>query len=189
GGAVAAGTAAAAAATAAMVPIAATATALAPAAAGISLGSLASTIGAGLATAGSLYGAVQQSRSQSAYADAQAQRAQYETMLGAIEDERTRDRMRQELGRTLAQLAARGVQLDSPSALAIGERAARETSFASQSARSGAAARAGTLTAEARQSRALASSALMRGTINAAGSLLTRAPDLWPGLAETRVFA
>ncbi|SDW15263.1 hypothetical protein SAMN05444336_101258 [Albimonas donghaensis] len=156
---------------------------------GLTLGTLATTVGAGLAATGSIASGIQQSQAQNDYAEAQAERAKYETMLGAIEDQRTRERMREELGRTLAQLAGRGVQLDSPSALAIGERAARETSFASQSVRSGAAARAGTLTAEARQSRGLASSALMRGTLSAAGGLLTKAPDLWPGLAETQVYA
>jgi hypothetical protein len=97
--------------------------------------------------------------------------------------------MRSEIGRMMAQMAANGVQLDSPSALALGEKAAREMSFASQSARSVSGARVATLSASARQSRALATSSLIAGGVGAAGAVLTDAPDLWPALADKKVFA
>ncbi|WP_143103371.1 hypothetical protein [Albimonas pacifica] len=187
GGATAVGTGAAAAGAATAATAAAAA---APAAAaGWSLGQLALTAGSLISAGGALYSGYQQSQQAEAYAKAQEQQAETERMLGAIEDQRVRERMRAELGRMQAGLAARGVTLGSPSSLALADRAARETSFASQEARSRSGARVGTLTASARQSRALGGAALLKGGIGAAGSLLTAAPELWPELSARRVLA
>ncbi|MEM9782738.1 MAG: hypothetical protein AAF899_09700 [Pseudomonadota bacterium] len=164
-------------------------TAGATAAGGLTLGQLALAGGTALAGVGSIVGGVQANQQQAEHARQLEERARVETMLGSVEDKRTRDAMRAEYGRMVAQLAGRGVQLDSPAALALGARAARETSVASQDVRSRAGARRDTLTAEARRSQALGRSALVQGGLSAAGPLLTAAPDLWPGLADVRVLS
>ena len=82
-----------------------------------------------------------------------------------------------------------GVERSSPSALARADDAAREMTAASQDVRSRSAARADELTAEGRRARAVGANAVMRGTLGAASSVLTAAPDLWPGLADRKLRA
>lgn len=115
--------------------------------------------------------------------------------LGAVEDARVRDRFAAEMADQRLQLAARGVSLDSPAAIAFGEQAAREMSFASQSVRSGVVARdtelsqaAATndlqMTNNAVMASARARNAIIEGTFGAASTVLTAAPKLFPGLDE-----
>lgn len=141
-------------------------------------------IGAAVTAAGSLYSGVSSYQAGQDAARQQTETARFEMLLGAVEDDRTRARLRGRAGEMRAQLAGRGVQLDSPSSIALAETAARELSFASQSARSGAAARAGELSAAARQSRALARQGLVKGVSNAAGALITASPKVWPSLGQ-----
>lgn len=164
------------------------------AAAGTALSGL--TVGGALALGGtalSAYGSLAQG---AATADAARLSAKYaqrqartETMLAGVEDERLRERMRSALSQQRAELAGRGISLDSPTAVLLGQTAARELSFASQSARAGGAARAETLSAEARAYRASANSALLTGRLSAAAGMLAKAPDVWPGLKDRRVLA
>lgn len=154
------------------------------------------TVGGALALGGtalSTYGQLQQGKADAAAARLNAKYAQRqartETMLAGVEDERLRERMRMALSQQRADLAGRGISLDSPTAVLLGQTAARELSFASQSARAGGAARAETLSAESRAYRASASSALLTGRLSAAAGILTRAPEIWPGLSERRVLS
>jgi hypothetical protein len=155
---------------------------------GITVGSILSTAGALIGAGGALY----QGRMESAAADANAkyveQQRRSEAMLAAVQDERTRERMRGAIAQQRSQLAARGVSLDSPTAVLLGRKAAEEMSFASQSVRSGAAATDAELSAEARMYRGRARTSMLTGQFSAAAGLLSKAPDLWPGLAERRVL-
>lgn len=148
-------------------------------------------IGSALAAVGtvtSIYGQLQQGRAMARSAQQQAdfleQQRQDELKLSAIEDDRIREKFRAELGRQRAELVARGISLDSPTAVHFGEAAAREASFASQSRRSESGARAAELSATERQMRARGRMSLLRGRLSAASTFLDRAPDVWPGLLE-----
>lgn len=105
-----------------------------------------------------------------------------EARLTGIEDERTRQRFRSEIRRQGAELIARGISLDSPTAVLLGQTAAQEMSFASQEVRSRGAARGQELSASERIYRARSASALLKGTLGAASEFLTGAPDVWPEL-------
>lgn len=140
------------------------------------------TIGTVVGIAGTAVQAVsafQANKANAAYAD---QQAKDEAILTAVQDDRTRQKFRAQIAQQRSELSARGVSLDSPTAVFLGQTAAREMSFASQSVRSGGAARVQELGAEARAYRSRASQALVSGGVSAAGQFLTAAPDIWPGL-------
>lgn len=126
------------------------------------------------------------SRQQAAYIERQSA---MERQLAGVEDERTRSRMRSAIAQQRSELLARGVSLDSPTALLLGRQAGEELSYASQSVRSRAGARAEELGVEARSYRARATSALLKGGFSAAGDILTAVPQLWPGLADRKLLA
>lgn len=165
--------------------------------AGASAGAAAATgataaagIGGALQTAGFalsiLAPIVQGQQAAQAYEDQaaalEAQRTE-EKRLAAIEDDRTRRRFRSEIRKQSAELAARGVSMDSPTALLLGDTAAREMSFGSQSARSGALAKDRELSASARLSRSRAAGYRLKGFTSGAAAFIDGAPDIWPGLA------
>lgn len=137
-----------------------------------------------ISAGGSLMQGAASQRAANATARQQTEQARVERLLGAVEDDRTRTRMRARAGEMRAQLAARGVQLDSPSAIALAETAAREMSFASQDVRGRSGARVNELGAASRQSRALGRQAMLQGVTNAAGTVLTGGSRLWPSLAS-----
>lgn len=109
---------------------------------------------------------------------------QVEAGLTATEDMRRRREFTSAIRTQAAELAARGVQLDSVTALALGQTAAREMSFDSQAIRQGGAARQTELSAEARIARSLGFTSMLKGTFSAADSILNAVPDLWPDLLE-----
>ena len=159
------------------------------AAGGFTFGQALSLAGTAASVGGTLYEASATAQAAEANAKYAEREAAMERQLGVIEDERTRARMRSAIARQRAELAGRGVSLDSPTAVLLGRQAAQEMSFASQSARSGASARATQLTAESRAWQARAGGAMFGGRLSAAAGLLERAPTLWPGLADRRMFA
>lgn len=110
-----------------------------------------------------------------------AAQKQTEAQLTATQDARQRAQTARLISQQRAELAARGVQLDSPTAIALGQTAAMEMSFDSQAIRSGGVARQAELTSNQRLARANGISSILKGTLGAAGALLTAAPDLWPG--------
>jgi hypothetical protein len=112
-----------------------------------------------------------------------------EAQLSHIRDTQLREQFRQALGRQRLEMGARGVSLDSPSALVLGDTAAREMSLASQEVRAESGARVAELTAEQRRYRAEGRLALLTGKLSAAGSFLTKAPDIWPSLKSSKVLA
>ena len=141
-----------------------------------------STIGTVISIGGSLLGGLQGYQAAKAEGAAIQQQAETEAKLNAIQDNRERREFRSALAQQQAELAARGVQLDSVTAIALGETAAREMSFQSQATRQAGASRQTELSAAARATRYKRTGSVLRGVFSAADSLLTAAPDIWPGL-------
>lgn len=154
----------------------------------------ASTIGSTLATLGtvvSIGGALVQGisgmRAANANAAAIDQQRKTEVQLSAVEDQRRRAQMNSQISQQRAELAARGVSLDSVTAVMLGQTAAKEMSFESQAVRSGAQARDQELSSAASAARAEGTQAMLKGGFSAAGKFLTAAPDIWPGFMDRRV--
>lgn len=139
-------------------------------------------IGTALGIGGSLLSGVVGYQSAGAQADALEAQAKQEAALGAQQDQRQRKEFMSAIAKQRAELAAAGVQLDSVTAVALGDTAAREMSFDSQAIRSGTGARVAGLTSQAKAARSSRFSSLLRGTLSAADTFLTAAPELWPGL-------
>lgn len=139
-------------------------------------------IGTALAVGGSLVQGINANRMGKAQARALEQQARDERNLAAVQEGRTRMQFRTAMRKQMAELAARGVSLDSPTAVLLGQTAAQEMSFESQAIRSGGQARSTELTGAARIARGQAQSSLLKGGFDAAGSFLTAAPKLWPEL-------
>lgn len=141
-----------------------------------------------LATTVSIGGAVLQGiqgfRAAKANVAAIEDQKRTEAALTATEDARTRQKFRSGIAQQRAELAARGVTLDSVTSVALGQTAAQELSFESQRIRSEGSARQTQLTNEQRQMRADGLSSILRGTAKVADTLLTAAPDLWPGFGR-----
>lgn len=116
-------------------------------------------------------------------ARAAAQQRETELKLGAVEDERTRAQYRRDISQQSAQLLASGVELDSPTAVLLGQDAGRELSFASQSVRSRTVATANELSVTEQQFRNQARAATQGAGLSAAGDFFAAAPRVWPGLA------
>ena len=156
------------------------------AASAVTIGSVLQTVGTIAGIGGSLLQGAQArgaAKQQEAYLAAQAKT---EGQLNATEDQRRRREFGSAMRQQIAELAARGVALDSPTAVLLGQSAAQEMSFESQAVRSGGQARQAELTAEQRMVRAQGSAAALRGKFSAVSTLLNAAPDLWPGFTERK---
>jgi hypothetical protein len=141
-----------------------------------------STLGTAASIGGSVLGGIQGMNAANAQAAAIKSQAATEAKLTAATDTRQRAQFASNLAQQRAELAARGVTLDSPTAIALGMTAAKELSFQSQATRSEGAARAIELTASQRYAKAQGFQSLLKGGTSAAGTLLEKKPDLWPGL-------
>lgn len=140
------------------------------------------TIGTIASVAGTLatgYATYQQGQ---ATAEALEQERATKAILNSIEDQRVRKKFGRQISAQRAELAARGVDLASPSAVYLGQSAAKEMTFASQSVRQTGLAERAELTAQAQAARARGRMGLLQGGVSAATGLLDRAPDLWPEL-------
>jgi hypothetical protein len=141
-----------------------------------------STIGTIVGVGGSIYTGIvgakearDQAKAIGAQRDAEAQKT-------AIEDRRTRAQFMSATRRQAAELAARGIAMDSPTAILLGRSAAQEMSFASQGVRQGGTAKDIELSATQRALRARGTIGLLGGFTSAADRLLTATPTLWPEL-------
>lgn len=167
----------------------AAASAVGTAAGGMSFGTALGLAGTAASVGGALWQGQQQAASARMQAEYLKRQSETERALSIVEDERTRARMRGVIAQQRAELAGRGVSLDSPTAVLLGRTAAREMSFASQSVRSGADARQVEIDAQRRGFLARAGAAGLTGRLSAAGLALAKAPKLWPGLADRKVLA
>ena len=158
--------------------------AAAGAATAASAGGLLSTLATVASIGGTLYSAKaasDQAKTQAAILDNQASE---EKTLAAVEEQRVSRRFRSQIAQQRAEMAAKGVDLSSPTAVLLGENAAQEMSFAQQEVRSRGSARSAELSGAAQAAQARGRQSLLSGGISAAGSLLNAAPDLWPGLYD-----
>lgn len=150
--------------------------------AGATAGTAIQTIGTIVSIGGSLASGIGAARAARAEAASIRQQRETEANIAAVKDQRTRLQFRRAMRQQAAELAARGVSLDSATAVALGESAAQEMSYASQAVRSDAQARDIELTAAERAARGRANSSILKGAFSAAGTLLEAAPDIWPEL-------
>jgi hypothetical protein len=146
------------------------------------LGSVLAQVGAVTSLASSIYGGISDRRTAYANAELTRQRAQQEALLTAQKDQRESETFRKQIRQQTAELAARGLQLDSPTAVLLGQYAGQELSFQSQAIRSEGAATQAELTAQERLYRAQGNQALLSGVLSGAGTFLTAAPKVWPEL-------
>lgn len=152
-------------------------------------GAGAATAGAGLMKLGTLisvggslaqgYMSYQAGKDQAA---AIAQQQETERNLNAVEEMRTRRQMMTQLRQQRAQVAARGIAGDSPTAVLLGQLSAQEISFQGQAIRAGGQARQQELSAARRAARSRGTQGMLRGVFSAADTVLTAAPEIWPGM-------
>lgn len=152
------------------------------AAAGASIGTTLQAIGTIAGLAGTLYQGAQTQKAYEAQATQIEQQQRVEAQLSATEEQRSRQQFAAQISRQRADLVARGISLDSPTAVFLGQTAAREMVFEAQSIRQGGFATSAELSAQARAARARGRNAAIKGGFSAASGLLTSAPDLWPEL-------
>ncbi len=139
-------------------------------------------IGLGLSVGGKISQGVAANKAGRQNAALIAEQAATEAQLSAIKDERLRKQMAGQIAKQRLQISGRGVSLDSPQAVYMGQQAAEELSFASQSVRSEGAARQTELSAARRAALARGRLGLLTGTLGAASSALTGALEIWPNL-------
>lgn len=142
------------------------------------------TIGTLVSVGGAIAQGISGMNASKQQAAALTDQRQTEAQLTTTEDMRSREKFRAAIEQQRAELAARGVQLDSVTAVSLGQTAAAEMSFGSQAIRSQGAARGRELTATERAAKATGLSSLLKGSFAAAGGLLNAAPDLWPGFLK-----
>jgi len=142
-------------------------------------------VGAAISAIGTIQGGLAQASLAGAQAKAIGHQRETEAGLNAIEEARIRRQMGRETATQRAELAARGVQLDSPTSLILGREAAEETDLAGRSVRMRGQARDAELSVSQQIYRREATLAARRGGLSAAGMLLAEAPQIWNGLKGT----
>lgn len=158
------------------------ATAAGATAAAAGVASTLQTIGTVMAIGGSLAQGVSSYQTGKANAEMIGQQMQTEAQLNAVKDHRERLAFGSQIAQQRAELAARGVSMDSATAVFLGQTAAKEMAFNSQSIRSTGHARQSELTAQQRNSRAQGRLGLLKGGLSASGTLLSSQADKWAEL-------
>ena len=169
---------------AAAIPLltAGTAAAGGAAAGAATIGGTLSTLGTIASIGGTVLSGIQANSAAKASARAIEQQKVQERTLTSIKDQRARNDFQRQIQQQAAQIGARGFELDSPTAVFLGQTAAEELAFQSQSIRQTGAATQSELTSTQRNIRARGRRALSGAGFSAAGQLLTSAPELFPGL-------
>jgi len=158
------------------------ATAAGATAAAATTGGFLQTVGTVLSVTGALSQGIGEARAANTQARLIETQKQTEAQLTAIKDQRERAAFAAEIAKQRGEFAARGVSLDSPTSILLGQEAAREMSFNSQALQSGGRARRAELTANQRMLRGRRKFSLLRGGFRAAGTLIDQAQVIWPGL-------
>lgn len=151
-------------------------------AAGATAGAGLQALGTAVTIGGTAISAINTARAYRASSAEVERQAEQTRQLTAVEDRRARRDFLSAIRRQSAELLARGIAPDSPTAIALGETAAREMSFDSQTVRQGGRSRVVELSSQSRALRSRATQSIFRGGASAAATVLNRAPDLWPGL-------
>lgn len=128
------------------------------------------------------YSAVQQSNAMKQNAAFARYEAEQTKEIGRYNEARASDKMDRLIARQRAQIATRGVRLDSLSSLDLGEEAAGEKFAEVQSQRFNTSVRVQSKLNEAKISDAGARTALVSGVLGAGTKALTQSLDLWPEL-------
>ncbi|RWR32522.1 hypothetical protein D2T31_00625 [Sinirhodobacter populi] len=153
----------------------------------MSLGSALALTGTAVSAIGSISQGIAANKTAKMQAEAIRSQMTTEAQLTAVKDSRTRAQYRSQIAQQRAELAARGVSLDSSTAIMLGQTAAQEMSFDSQSVRSDGAARQQELSYSRAAALADGKNSLLKGIFSAAGSVLTGSQQLWPGLSSTKI--
>jgi hypothetical protein len=156
-------------------------------AAAATVGSTLSTIGTAVSIGSALMQGIVGYQSAKAQSDAIDSQMKTEAQLNATKEQRARAEFRSQIAQQRAELAARGVQLDSVTAVMLGQTAAAEMSFESQAIRSDGQARQVELSASKAAAKADGVLSLIKGGASAAGTFVKAAPDIWPGFMDKRV--
>jgi urease accessory protein UreF len=139
-----------------------------------------------IGTAVSVMGQLQQGRMAQAAAEQEAQRLevqkQQDAQLSSIEEWRTRQKMRRDMRRQQAEIGARGFDLASPTALFLGQEAAKEIAFEGAAIRQGAVNRGIEIDQQQEALRVRGQNAVITSRYSAAGTVLNAVPKLWPEL-------
>lgn len=151
-------------------------------AASAGIGATLANIGTLAAAGGSLLSGFQQASAAEAQARALEVQKREERSLTAIRNQRARDQFQGEIRTQAAQIGARGFSLDSPTAVFLGQTAAQELAFQSQSIRQDGRAVQRELSDSQRALRARARNSRTGGFFSAAGTVLRAGPDLFPEL-------
>lgn len=132
-------------------------------------------------------GGIQQAQVHKANARMAQIEADQQRDIGRIEEMNARTRMDALISRQAGQLAARGIQLDSASALDLAEAAGREKFMEAQAARFNRESRATSLENESSLSSSYAGGAILGGASRAGATFMNAAPTIWPGLMQRPV--
>ncbi|MDW3181775.1 hypothetical protein [Roseobacter sp.] len=103
--------------------------------------------------------------------------------IGRYEERKSRNRMDRLISQQRAQLSARGVRLDSASALRLGEEAAAERAIDASAARFNTDSQVNALNTEADLAERRGRLGFLRGVAGTASKSLTGSLQLWPELA------
>ncbi len=139
-------------------------------------------IGMAASIGGTIYAGIAQQQQMQAQVQALEQQKEHARAIAAAEEQDALDGFGREIARQRGGIIAAGLTLDSPTAVYLGEQAAREMSYEAQSIRAKGQAQVGGISAEQSILKARGDQAVMGGLFGAAGKALTAAPDLWPEL-------
>lgn len=116
---------------------------------------------------------------QRAHLEAQKQEQQ---QLAAVEEWRMRQQRRAEMRQQQARIGAAGLDLGSPTALFLGQQAAKDVAFEGAAIRQRAGSQARQLTADQEALSYRTAQAVTRARYNVADTLLTAPRRIWPEL-------
>ncbi|MES2667928.1 MAG: hypothetical protein V4712_17725 [Pseudomonadota bacterium] len=136
----------------------------------------------GLSVGGGVYSAYSQNQMAKQNAAFARYEAEQTREIGKANEARSRDRMGRLIARQRGQLAARGVRLDSASALDLGEEGAKENFMEAQASRFNTDVRVKSKLNEAAISDYTARTALVNGVFGTGAKALGQSLDLWPEL-------
>ncbi len=153
-------------------------------AAGATIGTSLQVLGTVVGIGGTLASGIAQSRAANVQiAQIETQKAT-EAQLNSVREQRSRKMFQTQIAQQRAELLSRGVSLDSPTAVFLGQTAAAEMTFQSQTIRQGGLATQNEMSNSQQALRARSNIALLKGGFSAAGGLLNAAPKLWPELLK-----
>lgn len=130
----------------------------------------------------SIVGGIQGQQISNANAQLARSEARSEQLLASVEERQVQAKHRRAQSRQRAEIAAAGFTLASATAQDLGRAAVQENADDVAATRVRRFGRSEALMNESRIAKATGRQQLLGGFTSAAGTLLTAAPDIWPGL-------